>query len=164
MTSLEEQLQALPQPYVVMGVGVPGSGKTTVLKEVAQHLNLVRISPDEIREELTGSAIDQSVNAEAWQEAYRRVELAIALGHSAIVDATHAEAWRRPTTIAQYRSYGAKAIVAAVFSTPLEVAKTRNAARDRIVPDYALERMHAALEQEPVTVAEGFDQVITVQT
>lgn len=162
MNTLEHHLQALPEPYVVMGVGIPGSGKTTVLREVAKHLDISRISPDEIREELIGSQASQSVNAEAWSEAYQRVQAALELGRSAIVDATHTEAFRRPQTVDMYRSFGAAAVVAVVFDTPLEVAKERNATRERVVPEYALDKMHAALMREPVSTDEGFDEVITV--
>ena len=163
MNTLEQQLQALSEPYVVMGVGIPGSGKTTVLREVAEHLDITRVSPDEIREELTGNQASQSVNAEAWSEAYRRVQASLELGHSAIVDATHAEAFRRPQTVEMYRSFGAVAVVAVVFDTPLEVAKERNATRERVVPEYALDKMHAALTREPVSTEEGFDEVIVVK-
>lgn len=164
MNTLEQQLRTLPEPYVVMGVGIPGSGKTTVLREVAKHLAITRISPDEIREELTGSEASQSVNAEAWKEAYRRVQATLELARSAIVDATHAEAFRRPQTVEMYRSFGAAAVVAVVFDTPLEVAKERNATRGRVVPEYALDKMHAALSREPVSTEEGFDEVFTMKT
>lgn len=163
MTNLEQQLQTLSEPYVAMGVGIPGSGKTTVLSEVAEHLDISRISPDEIREELTGSEASQSVNAEAWDEAYLRVQTALELGHSAIVDATHAEAFRRPQTVEMYRSFGAATVVAVVFDTPLDIAKQRNAERERVVPEHALDRMHAALTREPVSTDEGFDEVIVVR-
>lgn len=164
MNTLEQQLQILPEPFVVMGVGIPGSGKTTVLSEVAEHLDIIRISPDEIREELTGNQANQSVNAEAWNQAYARVRATLELGRSAIVDATHTEAFRRPQAVEMYRSFGAMAVVAVVFDTPLEVAKERNGARERVVPDFVLERMHAALTSEPVHENEGFDEVIIVQT
>lgn len=162
--TVERQLQTLPEPYVVMGVGIPGSGKTTFLSEVAEHLDITRISPDEIREELTGSQANQSVNTEAWDETYRRVQATLELGRSAIVDATHTEAFRRPQTVEMYRSFGAVAVVAVVFDTPLEVAKERNKNRERVVPDYALERMDKALRAEPVTTDEGFNEVITVSS
>lgn len=164
MNTLEQQLQILPEPFVVMGVGIPGSGKTTVLSEVAEHLNIIRISPDEIREELTGSQANQSVNAEAWNETYARVQATLELGRSAIVDATHAEAFRRPQAVEMYRSFGAAAVVATFFDTPLDIAKQRNAGRQRVVPDYALERMHQALTAEPATTEEGFDKVITISS
>jgi predicted kinase len=164
MDTLERQLQALPEPYLVMGVGIPGSGKTTILAEVAAFLDITRVSPDEIREELTGNQATQLVNAEAWDETYRRVQAALELGHSAIVDATHAEASRRQQATEMYRSFGARTVVAAIFDIPLDTAKRRNATRERVVPEHVLYRMHAALTREPVREEEGFDKIIVVDT
>ncbi len=164
MNTLEQQLQILPEPFVVMGVGIPGSGKTTVLSKVAEHLDIIRISPDEIREELTGNQSDQSVNTEAWNQAYDRVRTALELGRSVIVDATHAEAFRRPQAVEMYRSFGAVAVVAVFFDTSLSIAKQRNVGRERVIPEHVLERMHHLLMAEPVTIDEGFDEVITANT
>lgn len=157
-------LDALPEPYAVMAAGIPGSGKTTEMSQVAERHGVARICPDDIREELSGSAADQSVNAEAWGEAYRRARQALEAGRSVLMDATHAEAWRRPEAVAFYRACGAAAVAAVVFETTPETAKQRNAARDRVVPDHVMDRMHAALKQEPPTSEEGFDAVITVDT
>lgn len=162
MKSLEDQLKSLPKPYVVMSVGIPGSGKTTVLKVISKNASILRISPDEIREEISGSATDQSVNHEAWEITYSRAQEALQANKSVIVDATHAEAYRRPGNVKMYRSYGAQSVVAVVFSTPLDTAKQRNTNRDRVVPEHALVRMHESLRNEPPTVAEGFDKVINV--
>lgn len=163
MIQLEQQLATLPEPYIVMGVGIPGSGKTTALEVVAQHLEIARICPDDIREEMTGSAANQSVNAEAWADAYRRAGITLSLGKSAIIDGTHTEAWRRPQNVQQYREFGAVAVVAAVFDTPLAVAKQRNLSRERVVPEYALDKLHAALQKEPVNHKEGFDAIYVVR-
>jgi predicted kinase len=163
MIYLEQQLATLPEPYIVMGVGIPGSGKSTALEVVAQHLEIARICPDDIREEMTGSAADQSVNAEAWAEAYRRVAVSLQLGHSAIIDGTHTEAWRRPKQVAQYREHGAAAVAAVVFDTPLAVAKRRNLSRERVVPEYALDKLHTALQKEPVSHKEGFDAIYVLR-
>ena len=146
-----------------MGVGIPGSGKSTALEVIAQHLEIARICPDDIRQEMTGSAADQSVNAEAWTEAYRRAGIALKFGKSAIIDGTHTEAWRRPKQVAQYREYGAAAVAAVVFDTPLAIAKQRNLSRDRIVPEYALDKLHTALQKEPVCHKEGFDAIYIVR-
>lgn len=161
---LQQRLHDLPEPYVALGVGIPGSGKTTVLKRLSEDLGVIRVSPDDIREELTGDQASQSVNSEAWNETYRRVEAALQLGHSAIVDATHTEAFRRPQTVEMYRSYGASAVVAIVFDTPLHVAKVRNAKRERVVPERVLYRMHSALRREPVSGDEGFDEIFFVRS
>lgn len=160
---LISRLQELPQPYVAMGIGIPGSGKTTALKTAANQLGIVRVCPDDIREELTGSAAEQSVNAEAWSEAHNRARIALGSGRSAVIDATNAEAWRRPGEVEMYRSYGAATVVAVVFDTPLEVSKQRNSQRERVVSEAVLDRVHEALEQEPVSLEEGFDDIIVVR-
>ena len=162
MSNIREQLEELETPFVVMGAGIPGSGKTTVLSELATDLDVNRISPDDIREELSGDAANQSVNKEAWDETYARAERALAAGESVIVDATHAEAWRRPQTVEMYRSFGAASVAAVVMDTPVDIAKERNVGRDRVVPEYAIDRMAEALENEPVSVKEGFDLVVVI--
>lgn len=162
-TYLKNQLGDLSAPYVVMAVGIPGSGKTTTLKDVAAQLDIVYISPDEIRKKLTGSMADQSANNTVWDEAYRQAKLALAQNRSVIMDATHAEAWRRPEAIAQYRRSGAMTVIAVVFDTPLQTAKERNLERERVVPEHVLERMHKNLSKEPAAPSEGFDKVITIR-
>jgi predicted kinase len=51
---------------VLRGVGIPGCGKTTTLAQFAEGLGVVRVCRDEIREELTGSQADTTVNGGAW--------------------------------------------------------------------------------------------------
>jgi len=154
---LEHQLRTVSAPYVVMAVGIPGSGKTTVLKKLAAKLEVVYISPDEIREEVTGSQHDQSANAHVWSMAYGRVKTALRAGLSVIIDATHAS--HRSSAAKQYRSYGAASVIAVTFTVPLAVAKQRNAARDRVVDEAVLDKIHARLESSPLRLEEGFDAI-----
>ena len=70
-------LDELPRPQVILGVGIPGSGKSTVLGELASERGYTLISPDSIREELTGDAANQSVNGKAWDIAYERARHAL---------------------------------------------------------------------------------------
>lgn len=161
--ALVHSLQSLPSPYVIVSVGIPGSGKTTLLRELAEKLNIIRISPDEIREELTGNQADQSVNEAAWNETYRRAKASLEAGTPVIIDATHAEVLRRTENVKMYRSYGALAVVAIVFNTPLTVAKQRNAKRGRVVPAHVLDRMHRAIATNPAAKSEDFDEIITIQ-
>lgn len=47
---------------VIVGIGLPGSGKTTALKPFADKNSYIYICPDDIRAELTGNPADQSKN------------------------------------------------------------------------------------------------------
>lgn len=162
----KDLLPGVEAPIAIMGVGIPGSGKSTILSRLSEETGVTRICPDDIRAEMTGSEMNQTVNREAWTEASRRAEELLGLGKSVIIDATHAEAWRRPEQIAMYRGYGAKSVVALYFQIVLEIAKERNVARGREggrrVPDHAIERMYRAIKKAPPSIDEGFDQVIVL--
>lgn len=155
-------------PYALLGVGIPGSGKTSVLKQMAETLQIPRINADEIRAELLGDEADQAKNHEVWEAVYKRAEESLDAGIPVIIDATHIDPYHptdkqrevlRPALVKKYQGFGAKAVIAAVFATPLEVAKHNNQQRDRIVPDYVLERMHNNLQKRPVALNEGFDLI-----
>jgi predicted kinase len=92
---------------VIMDIGIPGSGKTTVLKPFSEENNYTYISPDEIRFELTGSMADQSKNREVWTEAHKRVEVALRRGETVVFDATFARDSERKSFIQFARDHGA---------------------------------------------------------
>lgn len=162
MNNLRNQLSDLQQPNVLMGVGIPGSGKLTLLLPLAEDLDYTYICPDNIREELTGSEANQFANSEVWGRTYELARTALEAQRSIIVDATHAEARRRPETIKLYRSFGALSVVALYLKVPLSRAMAQNNERDRVVPDRVLRRMHASLTTSPPSMEEGFDRVIAI--
>jgi predicted kinase len=144
---------------VIMGVGIPGSGKTAFLKPFALKQSYTYISPDEIRAELLGDAADQSKNQEVWDEAYRRVAASLFRGETVVFDATFSENDKRKEFIAFARRNGATKVQGVFSAVPLEIANERNRQRTRVVPDHVLRRMHASLMEHPPTVEEGFDAV-----
>lgn len=75
-------------PEFVILIGIPGSGKTDWLKKHKPDTHIV-VCPDKIREELTGSVSDQTVNIEAWKEAYSRIIDALKQKINIILDATN---------------------------------------------------------------------------
>jgi predicted kinase len=161
MRKLERDIDMLPPPYTLLGVGIPGSGKTTGIERLVSQLDISRVSPDDIRKILSGDMSDQSRNDEVWEETQRRVRNELEEGYSLVIDATAANAEQRKQDIKLYRSFGAQAIAAIVFDVSLAVAKKRNLnpERGRIVPEPVLERMHTALQQRPPSTDEGFDAV-----
>lgn len=147
---------------LIMGVGIPGSGKTTVLRNIAKKHDYSYICPDDIRMELTGDAANQTKNKEVWGEAYRRLEAYLKEGRTVIFDATFSNNISRNTCLSLARKSGASKVQGLYVDTPLEIAKERNAGRDRVVPEFVLERMSGSLENNPPIIEEGFDSIFTL--
>ncbi|MDQ5949355.1 MAG: hypothetical protein QG589_481 [Patescibacteria group bacterium] len=145
-----------------MGIGIPGSGKTTVLKEFARKNRYGYVCPDDIREEMTGDSTDQSKNREVWEEAYKRLQKKLADGENVVFDATFAFPGARKQLINFARQNGAEKIQGIYLDVGLETAKERNNLRERKVPDFILERMQDGLDRAPLGIEEGFDLIVTL--
>lgn len=145
-----------------MGIGIPGSGKTTVLKEFAKKWGYSYVCPDDIRLEMTGSASDQSKNNEVWNEVYIRVENELRSGNSVILDATFANPKQRKQFIEFVREKGAEKVQGVFLDTPVETAKERNKMRERVVPEHAMDRMIENIKKFPPEIKEGLDGLFTL--
>lgn len=144
----------------LIGIGIPGSGKTTVLKPFAEANGFAYINRDDIREELLGDATDQSHNRLIWEEANLRTKEAIERGKSVVLDATFVERWKRKEMVEYLRALGIGTVVGVYADVPLAVAKERNRSRERSVPEYVLNAMQTKLDMEPPSLDEGFDAII----
>lgn len=147
---------------IIMGIGIPGSGKTTALKPFAEKNSYIYISPDDIRAELTGNASDQSKNKEVWEEAHRRVVDSLEKEETVVFDATFAKDFERKNFIQFAREHGAEKVQGVFAAVPFEVANDRNKERDKMVPEYAIKRMHNMLKQNPPVIEDGFDGIFYI--
>ena len=139
---------------IVITVGLPGSGKTTYLKK----LGVNAISSDEIRRLIADDPEDQSIHARVFATIRYLIRQRIAIGRRATyVDATHLTRWERRPYVQIAQRYGCTLHVL-FFDVPVDVCIQRNKRRGRVVPEEAILRM-AARMQEPV-VEEGFDRII----
>src|SRR4029077_3412918 len=101
------------------------------------------VSSDRIRGEASGPPYVASVFAEL----HRQVQLRLAEGRVAVVDATNTDWMWRAELIADARRYGRRAI-AIVFNLPLDACLARNAARSRIVPTSVIGRQVADVARD----------------
>lgn len=153
----------------------------------SRHFN-----PDHYLQTPNGRLFTEQRNAEAWQRLYRELRDALettssagavlyvvvgvqgsgkstwvlrslhTLGeHAVFLDAALPKATHRARSIAIAKDFGVR-VVAVWIRTPLEVARSRNAARspDERVPEEAIEAVNAMFE--PPTRSEGFDEVLVV--
>lgn len=147
---------------VIVGIGLPGSGKTTVLKEFAVRHGYAYLCPDDIRQELTGNPADQSRNREVWHEAYRRTADLLERGETVVFDASFVKFDERKDFLTFARESGAEKVEGVFLDVPLEIAKERNEARERRVPGYAIDRMERNLRESLPGIEDGFDAIFTL--
>ncbi len=76
-------------PDLILTVGIPGSGKSTWIKQFNKNDKYLVVNPDSIRKEITGSVSDESKNVDVWRRAKDDVVKAIDAGMDIILDATN---------------------------------------------------------------------------
>jgi predicted kinase len=146
---------------VIMAIGIPGSGKTTTLKPLAERHGMRHVNRDEIREEWFGEPHIQVAKEAVWEETERRVQEALGASQPVLLDATFTEPDKRVSMIMSARAAGAERVVGVVFTTPLEVAMQQNQDREYSVAGGVIEMMHAQLAAAPPHLEEGFDALYT---
>lgn len=129
-----------------MLVGAPGSGKSTVARELVERLGpgAAVASYAACREEVSGDASDPAADPQAGELLRQRVDQRCAARLTTIVDGTHHLARTRAALLASARGAGLPA-VAVVLSTPIEVCVARQ--HDR--PEPAPGRQHGLRIPEP---------------
>lgn len=147
----------------IIGIGVPGCGKTTVLKPLAERGGLAYVNADDIREELTGDPTNHSKESVVWQVAYERIAAGLS-GHGVVIDATHSRRRDRLKMITFCREHGAREIIGYWFDVPLATCLIRNAQRIRKVPEAVIRTMCQRLTTAPPRLDEGYDEIVRTTT
>lgn len=86
---------------IIVPIGISGSGKSRLYN--MRYSDLVLVSPDLIRKELTGSISDQRKNREVFKEVDRRVADLVNEGKSFFYDATNVNPEFRKKFVEQFR-------------------------------------------------------------
>lgn len=145
------------QMKVILLVGLPGSGKSTWLAQREE----VAISSDEVRRLLTGDAANQRVNSQVFETVRYLLQQRLTIGMEVTyIDATNLTAAERKPYIDLAHAHGATA-EAVFFDVPLDECKRRNAARARVVPEEAMDKLAGRLT--PPHLDEGFASILRIK-
>ena len=146
-----------PRGYVVLAIGLPGSGKTTWYK----RRGVTPLSSDMLRSILFDDITEQRYQGLVFStlRSLLRARLIAKMPWN-YVDATNLSAHERKQWIKMAKSFGYE-VQAVFFDVPLAVCLERNAKRDRQVSDEVMHKMAERLK--PPTFKEGFEKITVVR-
>lgn len=144
-------------------VGLPGSGKSTYVKNFIKDKDIEYLSSDSLRAVYGKSEEDQTVTPLVFGHIKKKVDEFLKDGKNVLVDATSVNRKERSDYINTAKKYGAK-VVAIVFKMDRQGLIDRNKKRGeqggRVVPDFVIDKMLNKFE-EP-SYSEGIDVIIYV--
>jgi predicted kinase len=143
--------------YVVLAIGLPGSGKTTWFK----RRGVTPLSSDMLRSILFDDITEQRYQGLVFStlRSLLRARLIAKMPWN-YVDATNLSAHERRQWIKMAKSFGYEA-QAVFFDVPLEVCMERNSRRERTVSDDIMRKMAERLR--PPSFKEGFSKITMVR-
>jgi predicted kinase len=146
-----------PRGYVVLTIGLPGSGKTTWYK----RRGVQPLSSDMLRTILFDDITDQRYQGLVFStlRSLLRARLIAKMPWN-YVDATNLSPHERRQWIKMAKSFGYE-VQAVFFDVPLSVCLERNSKRDRQVTDEVMHKMAERLR--PPAFKEGFDKITVVR-
>lgn len=127
---------------LTMLVGLPASGKSTLAKKLAERDGAIILSSDAIRAELYEDESVQGDPAKVFRIMKERAVHALNEGKDVVYDATNINAKKRTALLKELRSQVSNLWAECMMVLcPYGICLMRNRARDRVVPEEAIERM-----------------------
>jgi predicted kinase len=149
--------QKISRGFVVLAIGLPGSGKTTWFK----RRGVTPLSSDMLRSILFDDITEQRYQGLVFStlRSLLRARLIAKMPWN-YVDATNLSPHERRQWIKMAKSFGYE-VQAVFFDVPFEVCMERNQRRERVVSDDTMQKMAERLR--PPNFKEGFGKITVVR-
>ena len=132
--------------HVVILRGVPGSGKTTwATNWVASGNRRLRINRDDIRYALFGRYVDVDENL-VTKTHNAILREAMRTHYDIVIDNTNIDADKLRALVRHIERQGGYVVDIIAMDTPLDECVRRDSARDRVVGEDVIRRMHVRLK------------------
>lgn len=154
---------------LILGMGIPGSGKTTFLKDFAERYKYEYVCADDMRTEFGVSHRDPRVASEnpltywIWDQIRDRVRALLKEGKTVVLDATFVSADLRREFISLAKKSGAEKVQGVFLDTPSQVAWERSEKRERKISEEVFNDRVKKLKDYPPALDDGFNAIFTIQ-
>lgn len=131
---------------LIVLVGIPGSGKTTLAKKIAAR-GYHCLNADSIRQELWGDPADQREPEKVFGIFFQQLEDLLAEGKDIVIDNTNINQKQRKPILERAAKAGYTDVQLWLLDVPLDVCLERNKGRERAVPDDIVANMFMTLNR-----------------
>ena len=124
-------------------IGIPGAGKSTFAKELVTKYDYVEVCSDDIRKELYGDEAIQDHPEKVFGIMFDRTVKNLNENKTVIYNSTNINRKLRINTLNRLKQAVSKPFIteAIVVYTDIAEVKRRNASRDRVVPEYVIDKI-----------------------
>lgn len=152
---------------LILGIGIPASGKSFFLEPFAQRYGYEYLCVDQIRAEFGVdrdnplASSNNPVTYGVWDQVRLRTFQNLSEGKNVIVDATFASDSLRREFVGIGNKCGVNKIIGFYMQTPKEIAWQRNLQREHPVPEEVFLERVSQLDLKPPSIEDGFNFIIS---
>jgi predicted kinase len=147
---------------LIVLIGIPGSGKSTISSKLLERFGGKVVSSDGIRLELFGTEESQENPILVWDTFYERAFESLCTNEITVLDATFARRRDRTRLFSMFPLDEVKTI-GVYLNVPFSRAAIQNSRRTRVVPNFVLESMYSSLQEFPPSKEEGFSDIAEIR-